>query len=133
MDPRFIHLCFHVSADPFPSFRFHALSPPPPLPQNGNAADIDDSRAILLPSIPLSYAKYAGGKKEKKEKKEQLVRTGVNDNCFLSRRWIVIRNEGKQVPPRLLLDRRELTAAIRARSSWREFPLKLGEFRRIEQ
>lgn len=72
-------------------------------------------------------------KKRKKKKKEQLVRTAVNDNCFLSRRWIVIRNEGKQVPPRLLLDRRELIAAIRARSSWREFPLKLGEFRRIEQ
>lgn len=77
--------------------------------------------------------KTRGEKKRKKKKKEQLVRTGVNDNCFLSRRWIVIRNEGKQVPPRLLLDRRELTAAIRARSSWREFPLKLGEFRRIEQ
>lgn len=113
MDPRFIHLCFHVSADPFPSFRFHALSPPLPFPKTETRPISTTVAPFYCPRcLSRTRNKTRGGKKRKKRKKEQLVRTAVNDNCFLSRRWIVIRNEGKQVP-RLLLDR-ELTAAIRA-------------------
>lgn len=108
-----------------------SINPPSPSPKRKRGRYRRQSRHFI--ALSRTRNKTRGKKKRKKKKKEQLVRTGVNDNCFLSRRWIVIRNEGKQVPPRLLLDRRELTAAIRARSSWREFPLKLGEFRRIEQ
>lgn len=111
-----------------------SINPPSPSPKRKRGRYRRQSRHfIALDASLVREIKRGGEKREKRKKKEQLVRTGVNDNCFLSRRWIVIRNEGKQVPPRLLLDRRELTAAIRARSSWREFPLKLGEFRRIEQ
>lgn len=44
---------------------------PPPLPQNGNAADIDDSRAILLPSL-VREIKRGGEKREKRKKKSSL-------------------------------------------------------------
>lgn len=57
-------------------------------------------------SLFLSFVreiKHGGGKK-KNSLFEQLLTTIAS-----SRRLIVIRNEGKQVPPRLLLDRRELT------------------------
>lgn len=108
-----------------------SINPPSSSPKRKRGRYRRQSRHFI--ALSRTRNKTREEKKRKKKKKEQLVRTGVNDNCFLSRRWIVIRNEGKQVPPRLLLDRRELTAAIRARSSWREFPLKLGEFRRIEQ
>lgn len=63
------------------------------------------------PSLSLvREIKHGGGKKRSRRKKkknslfEQLLTTIAS-----SRRLIVIRNEGKQVPPRLLLDRRELT------------------------
>lgn len=52
-------------------------------------------------------------KKEKEEKKKNNLFEQLLTTIASSRRWIVIRNEGKQVPPRLL-DRRELPAAIRA-------------------
>lgn len=116
---------------PFLPSGFTLYRPPSPSPKRKRGRYRRQSRHFI--ALSRTRNKTREEKKRKKKKKEQLVRTGVNDNCFLSRRWIVIRNEGKQVPPRLLLDRRELTAAIRARSSWREFPLKLGEFRRIEQ
>lgn len=71
-----------------PSFRFHALSPPPPKtetwPISTTVAPFYCPRCLSLVREIKHDERRGKKRKKKKKKKEQLVRTTVNDNCFLS-------------------------------------------------
>lgn len=99
-----------------PSFRFHALSPPPPKtetwPISTTVAPFYCPRCLSLVR-EIKHDERRGKKERKRRKKKNNLFEQLLTTIASSRRWIVIRNEGKQVPPRLL-DRRELPAAIRA-------------------